>query len=302
MSAMEASAATDIKTFIGRAIERCGPSTVGIRSRQSAGSGVIVAEGVVLTNAHNVRDAHMEVVFHDGATEDGSVIAGDPDADIALLRAATGERPPITWRPADADVSLGVPVIALANPAGHGLRATFGTISALDQTFRGPRGRRITGSLEHTAPLQRGSSGGPVVDTDGVFLGLNTSRLGEGFYLALPADDHLRAMVDGLTTGEAPDRVQLGVAIAPAHVARRLRAAVGLPDRPGLLVHKVGDDTPAAAAGLARGDLLVRADGRDLERVDDLHALLDGLTAGSTITLDVVRGVEELTVTVEFPS
>ena len=292
-------ALSDIEQAIANAVER-GGATVGIRSRHSAGTGVVVADGVVLTNAHNVPDGGVDVVFAGGTVHSSDDIAGDPDLDVAVVRVATGSAEPLTWRSADTDVRIGTSVVALSNPAGQGLRATFGTVSALDQTFRGPRGRRITGSIEHTAPLQRGSSGGPIVDADGAFCGLNTSRLGDGFYLAIPADANLRGMVDRLSAGEPVQRVRLGIAIAPAPVARRLRSAVGLPDRSGLLVHRVAEGTPAEAAGLTRGDLLVRAGDVPLERVDDLHAVLDRLAPGSQLALDIVRGVDEQQVTVTF--
>ena len=97
-------------------------------------------------------------------------------------------------------------MFALSNPGGRGLRVTFGFVSGIDRTFRGPRGLRITGSLEHTAPLLPGSSGGPVLDAEGQLLGINTNRLGEGFYLAIPADEALRGRVDALARGESVRR------------------------------------------------------------------------------------------------
>jgi serine protease Do len=156
----------------------------------------------------------------------------------------------------------------------------------------------VTGSIEHTAPLARGSSGGPLVDRQGRLLGLNTNRVGEGFYLALVGGEELRVRVERLAAGESVERPRLGVALAPAHVAARLRRAVGLPPRDGLLVRHVEDGSPAARAGLQQGDLLVRADGRDLVQADDLLDVLDA--AGESVTLAVVRGVEEMEVVVAF--
>ena len=109
-----------------------------------------------------------------------------------------------------------MPVFALANPGGRGLRVTFGFVSGIDRTFRGPRGLRITGSLEHTAPLLPGSSGGPVLDAAGQLLGINTNRLGEGFYLAIPADEALRGRVDALARGESAGRRGLASRSLPA--------------------------------------------------------------------------------------
>src|SRR6202042_1373814 len=140
----------------------------------------------------------------------------------------TGEVPALPWA-SSASVEIGDPVFAAANPGGRGLRVTFGFVSGVDRTFRGPRGRRISGSLEHTAPLLPGSSGGPVLDADGRLLGINTNRLGEGFYLAVPADEALRGRADALARGETATSPRLGVSITPGHVARRLRRAVAPP-------------------------------------------------------------------------
>ncbi len=190
-------------------------------------------------------------------------------------------------------------MFALSNPGGRGLRVTVGFVSGVDRTFRGPRGHRITGSLEHTAPLLPGSSGGPVVDAEGRLLGINTNRLGEGFYLAIPADEALRTQADTLARGESASSPQLGVAIAPRRVARRLRRAVGLPDIEGLLIQHVVEDSPAARAGLSSGDLIVAAAGQPAGRVDDLFEALKG-TQGGTLELRVVRGTDERTVQVVF--
>jgi serine protease Do len=129
------------------------------------------------------------------------------------------------------------------------------------------------------------------VDPAGRLLGLNAVRRDGGFILALPADAALRRRVDELARGEAAERPRLGVALAPPRVARRMRAAVGLEPRDGLLVRGVADDSPAAGAGLQRGDLLVRADGRPLAGMDDLFDALD--QAGERLTLGLVRGSEE---------
>ena len=147
----------------------------------------------------------------------------------------------------------------------------------MSRSFRGPGGRRIAGSVEHTAPLAPGSSGGAIVDAAGKFIGLNTNRIGEGFYLALPADAALRARVDALGRGESAKRLRLGVAIAPAHVARRLRRSVGLAERDGILVRGVEEGALAEAAGVEAGDLIVSAGGKPIADADDLFEALGGL-------------------------
>ena len=275
-----------------------GASVVGIGQRWGAGSGIVLGEGRILTNAHNVRGDRVTVTFADGRTAEGTVAGRDIDGDLAVIDADTGGVAAVPWA-SGTHAELGMPVFALANPGGRGLRVTFGFVSGIERTFRGPRGRRITGSLEHTAPLLPGSSGGPVLNADGQLLGINTHRLGEGFYLAIPADEALRARAEALGRGESAASPRLGVAIAPGHVARRLRRAVGLPDADGLLIREVMQDTPAARAGLAQGDLIVTAAGQPVRSPDDLFDALQ-TAAGGTIELTIVRGTHERVIQVDF--
>jgi serine protease Do len=270
------------------ASERVGPAVAGIGRGWGRGSGVVVAPGQVLTVAHVLRGDEVAVTLG-GDVAEGRVLGADPDLNVALLAVDTGKVEPVQWA-ADTPTA-GAPVLALANPGGRGLRTTFGLVSATGRGFRGPRGRRVHGSIEHTAPLPRGSSGGPLVDTEGRLLGLNAVRREGGFILALPADAALRRRVDELARGEAGERPRLGVALAPPRVARRLRSAVGLAERDGLLVRAVVDASPAAGAGLEQGDLLVKAGDRELATMDDLFDALDD--AGEALTLVVVRGTEE---------
>ena len=286
----------EIQASIARLAEDAGPSVAGIGQRWGIGSGIVLGEGRVLTNAHNVRGSQATVTFADGRTAEGTVAGRDIDGDLAVIEADTGQVPALPW--ATAAPAIGTPVFALSNPGGRGLRVTFGTVSGIDRTFRGPRGLRITGSLEHTAPLLPGSSGGPVLDAQGQLLGINTNRLGEGFYLAIPADEALRGRVDALARGESVRAPQLGIAITPGHVARRLRRAVGLPDTEGLLIRGVAEDSPAARAGLASGDLIVAAAGQPVRTVDDLSGALQA--AGETIELNVLRGTDERSIQVAF--
>jgi len=277
--------------------DRVGPSVVGIGHRWARGSGVVVAPGRILTNAHNLRGEEVTVTFADGRTERGRPAGVDLDGDIAVVEVDTQDAPSLALNGASA-ASIGTAVFALSNPGGLGLRVTFGLVSGTERSFRGPRGRRISGSLEHTAPLLPGSSGGPVVDADGHLLGINTNRLGEGFYLAIPSGDPLTERVEALGRGETPRRRRMGVAIAPAHVARGLRRAVGLPEVDGLLVRGVEEGSPAERAGLEEGDLLIGAGDRELHDFDDLAEALS--TSKGKFELRVLRGAEERTVTVEL--
>jgi serine protease Do len=293
-----ASVMEEISSSVATIAKKVGGSVVGIGDRWSRGSGVVIDKDRVLTNAHNLRGGEASVTFDDGRHADARVLGVDPDGDLAVLAVDTGKAAPLEWSSdAVGSLAIGSPVFAVANPGGHGLRVTFGMISGLQRTFRGPRGRRIAGSVEHTAPLLPGSSGGPIVDAAGKLLGLNTNRLGEGFYLAIPADDALRKRIDTLARGESPARPRLGVAIAPPHVARRLRRSVGLPEADGVLVRGVEDDSPAAHGGISEGDLIVGAGEHAVTGIDDLF---DALAGGGTLTLKVLRGAEEKTLSVSL--
>ncbi len=273
-----------------RTVDRtAGPSVVRIGRQGGRGCGIVVADGHVLTNAHNLRDRTTEVTFADGRTAQGEAVAADGDGDLVVLAVDTG-------------AEVGDVVFTAARTAAGGQRVTYGMISAINAAFRGPRGRRITGSVEHTAPLARGSSGSPVLNDAGELLALNTARLGEGFYLALPADAVLRERVDALLRGESPQRLVLGLGLAPVEVGRQLRASVGLPPADGLLVRSVAPASPAADAGVQVGDLVTSAGGRPVAGVDDLHAALDGARTSRTLELGLLRGAESLTVTVTFPA
>ena len=281
----------ELQTGVERVAEQAGPAVVGLGR---FGSGIVVADGQVLTNAHNVRRQTRTVVFGDGRRADGTVAGVDVDGNVAVISVDTSGAPAIAW--ADGTATIGQPIFALANPGGSGLRVGFGLVSGSGRSFRGPRGRRITTSIEHNAPLLRGSSGGPLVDAEGRLLGLNTLRLEGGLILALAADGDLRSRVEELGRGESPRRRELGIALAPAHASRRMRRAVGLPERAGLLVRAVKDGSAADRAGLEGGDLLVTAAGRTLESLDDLFGALD--RAGETLDLTVVRALDERQVTV----
>jgi serine protease Do len=282
----------ELSAAIRGAAERVGPSVVSV-NRQ--GSGLVVGKDLVLTNAHNLRGERAVVQFPDGREMIASVAGADVDGDLAVIQAETGDIPPIEW--SDASPAIGDFVVALANPRGRGLKVTAGTVSSVGRSFRGPRGRRIPGGLEHTAPLGRGSSGGPVTDASGRVVGVNTHRLQEGFYLAVAANDELRQRISKLAAGEAPARRRLGAAIAPAQAARHLRAAAGLPEVDGLLIRGVEEGSPADRAGLRRGDVLTAAGEQALSTIDDLYALLDG---EGDLELRVVRATDEVTVVVRF--
>jgi serine protease Do len=292
----------ELETAVQEVAERVGPAVIGLGRGWGVGSGIVVGPGRVLTNAHNLRHDESTVTFADGRRVTGRVAASDPDLDIAVIDVDTAEIEPVEWADAEADgdraPAIGRAVLALANPGGRGLRVTPGFISSTARSFRGPRGRRFAGAIEHTAPLPRGSSGGPLVDSDGRLIGINSVRIDGGLILAIPADATLRERVESLGRGEAPKRFRLGVAIAPPRVARKLRRAVGLPERDGALVRSVEEGSPADRAGIERGDLIVAAAGREIDRVEVLYEALDAARADGSLELTIVRGTDERTVPV----
>ncbi len=287
----------DIEAVVRKVADGVGPAVVGVGGGWARGSGVVIAQGRVLTNAHNLHGGEVQVRFADGRVADATVSGVDSDGDLAVVAVDTGGIAAPEWA-GDGGVAPGAAVFAVSNPGGRGVQVTFGLVASVVGEFRGPRGRKIEGTIEHTAPLARGSSGSPIVDGDGHILGINTNRLGEGFYAAIASGASLRERVDALGRGESTARPRLGIGVAPAHVARRLRSAVGLPERDGLLIRFVEDGSPAGRAGFEPGDLLVEVAGTAVANVDDLWSALDTVDAGGSFQVKVVRGTEERTASV----
>jgi serine protease Do len=293
MSALE-----ELSELVRTTATAAGPSVVSV-GRHGRGTGFVVASGRVLTNAHNLRDRTTSVQFADGHSAQAAVIGSDVDGDLVVLDVDTADAAPLEWSERGVDIG---DVVVVVSAGRQQQRASWGQVTSANRGFRGPRGRPIAGAVEHTAPAASGSSGAPVLDADGRVLAVNTHRVDTGFYLARVADGALRDTIAGMSEGRVFERVSLGVALAPAHVAARLRTAVGLPERDGLLVQAVSDDSPAATAGIQKGDLLVKAGDRDLVGVDDLFEVLASSEHGGDLTIDLVRGADELTVTVSFPA
>jgi len=203
-------------------VDRVGPAVVGLGRGWGRGSGVVVAPGRVVTNAHNLRGDDVSVTFADGRVETGEVVGVDSDGDLAVIAVETGDAEPVEIA-GDASLATGSVVFALANPGGRGLRATLGLVSTTERSFRGPRGRRFRGAIEHTAPLPRGSSGGPLVDEAGRLLGINTVRLDGGLIVAIAADQGPRRGAPTTASWPGDSAGASGAAAAPGGGTPRAR-------------------------------------------------------------------------------
>ena len=249
---------------IAGAAERVGPSVVGLGRGWGLGSGVVVDEGRVLTNAHNLRREEPTVTFADGRRATGPVLAGvDRDLDLAVIEVDTGDAPPVGLGTRGRRAAIGSAGARARQPrrarAARDARLRLGRASGASAA-RAAGGSR--GAIEHTAPLPRGSSGGPLRRPR-----RRAARDQRGPPRRRPdprparrrraARAHRRRW----PAARRPPRPRLGVAVAPPRVARRMRRAVGLPERDGLLVRAVEDGSPADRAGLERGDLIVAAAG-----------------------------------------
>lgn len=270
--------------------------TVG---RNGRGSGVVTGTDEILTSAHNLRDRTTAITLPDGTEIQASVVAVDRHGDLALLTGPTGDIAP---------VSIGEPpalgsIVAAASGGRGNPRVATGIVGSTNRRFRGPGGHAVGGAFEHDAALPKGASGGPVVDTDGRLVGINTHRTATG-YLARPFDEQLLGRLASLRAGQSHDPRVLGVSLAPPHVAAKLRAAVGLDELAGALIREVDPAGAAAAGGVREGDLIVGLrSGESLHAVDgpdSLQSALDVVGPVDELILDIVRGAERTEATIAF--
>jgi serine protease Do len=267
-------------------IAHVGDGVVALGRGARRGSGLVVAQDRVVALSHQLRADLVEITVGDRDSREGRLMGIEHSLGIAVFEVATGDAPLPRW--ASSPPSIGAPVHALGNP-GDGLRITAGAVSAAPLTIRSRRGTRLA-VIEHTAPMPRGAGGGPLVDADGAVLGVNALRVEAGFLLALPATA-VRDAVERVLEGREPAR--LGVALASPAASRRMRAAVGLPERDGLLVRGVENGSRAEQAGVASGDLLVALAGVGLRTFDDLHLALERAAGNPAVALRVVRVSDE---------
>jgi serine protease Do len=262
----------------------------GPRQRRGEGSGFLIdADGHIVTNHHVVEGAtRIEITLNDGEQYEAKVVGRDPKTDLALLKIdADAPLPHVTFGDSSG-ARVGDWVLAVGNPFGLGGSVNAGIISA--------RGRDINSGpyddyIQIDAPINRGNSGGPLFDARGVVIGVNTAifspsggNIGIGF--AIPSET-AAAIVTELKNKGRVDRGWLGVQIQP--VTEEIAASLGLPEVRGVLVADVIAGTPAEAAGVQSGDVILQAAGERMEDYRDLTKLIASIDAGTRIQLQVFR-------------
>jgi S1-C subfamily serine protease len=288
--------------------ERLSPSVANLRvSRRvrggrrldGAGSGVVITpDGFMLTSAHVVEssDGPGEASFVDGRELAFEVVGSDPLSDLAVLRLDSDSVRAAELGDAER-LRVGQLVVAIGNPHGFAGSVTAGVVSALGRSLpvRSRRQFRLVENVIQTdAALNPGNSGGALADGDGCVVGINTAVAGVGLGLAVPIDATTRRIVGALMSEGRFRRAYIGIAGGSRPLPPRLATELGR--RTGVEIVEVAEDSPAAAAGLRAEDLIVALDGVPVEGVDDLQRLMVGELIGSTATATVIRGGDELAV------
>jgi S1-C subfamily serine protease len=277
-------------------VRKVGPAvlTVTGQDRPGAGSGFLITpDGFALTNNHVIQgQQRIKVTTEEGDTLSADVIGDDPSTDLALLRVASRELPHTELGDSEALVA-GQLVIAVGNPFGFRSTVSTGVVSALGRSMRSQEGRLIENIVQHTAPLNPGNSGGPLVDSRGRVVGVNTAiiAMAQGLGFAVPGNT-ARWVVGELMTHGHVRRLALGIRVMAADIPRWLSRDLDLLNDHAVAVVDVLSGSAAQQAGLIAGDLIVTAAGRVITGMDDLHRILSSIPAGSTthpVILEVIR-------------
>lgn len=284
--------------------EHAGPAVVSVRRRQpnwrnrdpfeaamGAGSAVIVSpDGYALSNHHVVEGAaRLEAILADGSSLDADLVGSDAATDLALLRLSASGLPAATLG-SSADLRVGQLVVAIGNPFGLQATVTAGVISAVRRTLRGVGGRLIEDVIQTDAALNRGNSGGALVDSTGAVVGINTAIVGgaQGICFAVPIDTAKWVIPELLRDGRVV-RGYLGLAGQTQPLDRRLGRRLGMAVPAAVLVIGVSEHGPAAVAGLTPGDLIIGMDDQPTPSVDAIHKLLDRNSIGRTVRMRILR-------------
>jgi S1-C subfamily serine protease len=289
-------------------VERVGPSVVSIGATtrggrgesRGAGSGVVFSsDGYVLTNSHVVQGATaLEVSLTDGRTFAAIPVGADPGTDLAVVK-VDAPALPAAHLGRSAQLRVGQLVIAIGNPFGFQSTVSAGVVSAIGRSLRSTTGRLIDDIIQTDVALNPGNSGGPLVDSRGRVVGINTAvfAMAQGISFAIPIDTATSVVPQLLARGRVV-RAYLGFGGQSRPVDRRLVRALGLPRERAIEIVSVETGTPAAGAGLRGGDLVVALDEHPVETVDDVHRLLGADAIGRAMRIAVVREGRRLDVRV----
>jgi S1-C subfamily serine protease len=291
------------KAVVGAA-ERVGPAVahleVEIGKRRGTGSGfAFTPDGLLLTNSHVVHGARrIQATFADGTSREADPIGDDPHTDTAVIRIGSGRVPSIQFGSARA-VRVGQLAIAIGNPYGFQHTVTAGVVSALGRSLRTQTGRLIDDVLQTDAALNPGNSGGPLVDSRGYVIGVNTAiiPMAQGICFATAIDTVKWVVVQLLRDGKVR-RGYLGIAGANIPLPRRIARHFGLANSRTVRVESVEAAGPASRAGLEVGDLIVAFDGATVEGIDSLHRLLTLERIGKPALISVVRRAQKIDLTI----
>ncbi len=285
-----------------QAAEGVGPSVVNIEvrrqdgRRQGSGSGfVFTPDGFVLTNSHVVHRAdRVEVTLSDGRRPDAHVVGDDPDTDLAVVRVYAPQLRPARLGESKS-IRVGQLAIAIGSPYGFQCTVTAGVVSALGRSFRANTGRLIDDIIQTDAALNPGNSGGPLVNSRGEVIGVNTAVIlpAQGICFALSIDT-AKYVAGWLIKEGKIRRSYIGVGGQNVPLHRRLVRHYPLAAASGVLVISVAPGGPAARAGLREGDVLVDFSGQPVSSIDALHKLLTSERIGAKSQLTIIRGSEKL--------
>jgi S1-C subfamily serine protease len=267
---------------------------------EANGSGVIFApDGYVLTNDHVVQGAkQLFVSLTNGTTHEAVVVGTDPATDLAVIRADSANLPFATLGES-ASLRVGQLVIAMGNPFGFQSTVSTGVVSALGRSLRSRAGRLIENIIQHTAPLNPGNSGGPLVDSRGRVVGLNTAIIlgAQGIGFSIPSDTAKWVVSQLLTLGRVR-RGSLGVAAQQRPLSRRSERFFNLSQASVVEVLSVNRGGPAAQGGMRKGDLIVALNGTVMTNVDLLQKFLADWPIGKPVNVSVLRVQERLEIDV----
>ena len=277
-------------------VEEVGPAVVSIarssrRGPAGAGSGVVFTpDGYVLTNAHVAAGAHeLELGFTDGTTSRASVVGLDHATDLAVVR-ATGPAPRHASFGGSAGLRVGQLVVAIGNPLGFSSTVSAGVVSALGRTMRARDGRAMEGIIQSDVALNPGNSGGPLVDSRGRVVGVNTAIIlgAQGISFSVPVDTAKWVVAELIGTGRVR-RGWLGIAGQNRPLPKDLARRLGLDHSSGVEVSGFDERGPASRSGLKPGDVVVAMDDRPVASVDDIHRALQRWPIPGPLKLRVLR-------------